>query len=367
LGRFGFFAHPALMREHASEPRGNYAFLDQIAALTWARRNIAAFGGDPSNITLFGQSAGGVSVLALMTSPLAKGYFQKAIIESGGGRSGGVSPVRYLDRASPEGVASAESVGVMFAKSVGIVGGGRDAATALRTLSAESVLGGLSVASTFSPTWAGPMIDGRIVMEPVDAAFREGRVAKMPLMIGANSMDLGFLPARTVDELFAPFGADRGLARATYDARNSDNVQELSARLAADERMVEPARFIVRTSTAFGYPCWEYRFSYVAESMRKQWTGAPHSSEIPFVFNTVQSHYGNRATAADLTVAVTTNAYWVNFARTGNPNGTGLPNWPAYDAATDILVDFTDGGPKAEPDPWKNRLDLVESLSTRKQ
>jgi para-nitrobenzyl esterase len=121
LGRFGFFAHPALTKENPKGPLGNYAFLDQIAALEWVKRNIKAFGGDAGNVTIFGESAGGGSVLTMMTSPMAKGLFHKAIIESGGGRTMLMGP-RYLDRASPAGTPSGESVGMKFAKSVGIEG-----------------------------------------------------------------------------------------------------------------------------------------------------------------------------------------------------------------------------------------------------
>ena len=111
LGRFGYFGFPALTNENPSEPHGNYAYMDQIAALQWVRRNAAAFGGDPGNVTLFGESAGGGSVFAMLTSPLSQGLFQKAIIESGGGRSG-LFPPRYLSKASPAGMPSAESVGL---------------------------------------------------------------------------------------------------------------------------------------------------------------------------------------------------------------------------------------------------------------
>ncbi|PWT84156.1 MAG: carboxylesterase, partial [Proteobacteria bacterium] len=121
LGRFGFFAHPALTKENPNEPHGNYGYMDQIAALQWVRKNVAAFGGDPGNVTLFGESAGGGSVLTMMTSPMAKGLIHKAIVESGGGRTL-LMGRRYLDKASPEGTPSAESIGIAFAKSVGIEG-----------------------------------------------------------------------------------------------------------------------------------------------------------------------------------------------------------------------------------------------------
>ena len=130
--------------------------------------------------------------------------------------------------------------------------------------------------------------------------------------------------------------------------------------------MIEPARFAARTLAGLGEPAYEYRFSYVAESLRKQWKGAPHATEIPFVFDTVAARYGNELTDADHATAKAANTYWANFAKTGNPNGAGLPQWPAYKADTDLLLDFTEKGPVAGPDPWKERLDLVEGAIIKK-
>jgi para-nitrobenzyl esterase len=130
--------------------------------------------------------------------------------------------------------------------------------------------------------------------------------------------------------------------------------------------MVEPARFIVRAMAAAGERAYLYRFSYVAESMRKQWHGAPHATEIPFVFNTVAARYLKELTPADAAIADAANAYWVAFAKTGDPNGPGRPNWPRYDAAKDVLLNFAESGPVAGPDPWKARLDLLEAVADAK-
>jgi para-nitrobenzyl esterase len=299
----------------------------------------------------------------MMTSPMAKGLFHKAIVESGGGRTL-LMGRRYLDRASPEGTASAESIGLAFAKSVGIEGTDAAALAALRKLPADAVVAGLNMAGMNTPTYAGPMIDGKVVVESPDEAYAAGHGAKIPLIIGANSADIGFPRGRTMDDLLGPFGADRDKARTAYDPEGSGRVMEVGVRMGADQIMVEPARYMVRVLATIGQPAYEYRFSYVAESMRKQWRGAPHATEIPFVFDTVAARYGKDLTPADELIARAANAYWVNFAKTGNPNGSGLAEWPVYSPKTDVLLDFSMSGPAAQADPLKDRLDLTERLAT---
>ncbi|MDE3104737.1 MAG: carboxylesterase family protein [Acidobacteriota bacterium] len=366
LGRFGFFAHPALTAEAGKGPTGNFAFMDQIAALKWVQHNIKSFGGDPQRVTLFGESAGGGSVLTMMTSPLARGLFQRAIIESGGGRAG-LNSMTLLSKDQPN-KPSAETLGVNFAKANGIDATGPAALAALRKIPADKVVNGLNMASMFqaASTYPGPMIDGKLILETPQEAFLAGRAMKIPTIIGANSMDIGFSFARTMDDLFAPFGAHKDAAMAVYDPQHTGNVRAVGAKVAADGMMIEPARFIAGTVASTGVPSWEYRFSYVAESMRKEWPGAPHASEIPYVFDTVKARYGANLTAADEKVAQDTNAYWVNFARYGDPNGAGLPTWPQYSASHDVLLDFTAAGPNAIADPWKARLDLTAARAEGK-
>ena len=367
VGRFGFFGFPALTAEHPDEPKGNYGYMDQIAALKWVKRNIAAFGGDPNNVTVFGESAGGGSVHMLLTSPEARGLFAKAIIESGGGRASLMGD-RLLSRSKP-GQPSLEEIGVNFARKNGIEGTDAAALARLRALSADQVTDGLNMASMGGgpggPTYGGPVLDGRIVTMTPQDAYKAGRQAKVPVMIGANSADIGFSFAKSVDEVFAPFGARKAQAMAAYQAGPASDPRVVGSEVGMDRGMVEPARFTAAAFAAQGLKAYEYRFSYVADSMRGEWkTGAPHATEIPYVFDTVSAKYGKALTAKDEAVAKAANTYWANFAKTGDPNGAGLPRWPAYSAGADSLMDFrADGTPAGGADPWKARLDVAAAAA----
>jgi para-nitrobenzyl esterase len=364
LGRFGFFAFPALTKESKDGLLGNYGYMDIVAALQWVQRNIAAFGGDPQSVAVFGESAGGFAVHALMTSPLSQGLFQRAMVESGGGRlmlnSTGL-------REGLNGRPSAEQMGVAFANSKGILGDDAAALDKLRALPAEAIVDGLNMASmeAADSTYPGPMIDGKLVVGQMQTMYQEGKYRHVPLLLGANSMDIGLPHAKTNEELFAPFGVNAKAAEKAYDAAASTNFSDLSMKVAGDALMVEPARFVAQTVSSQGDPVWEYRFGYVADSMRKQWPGAPHATEIPFVFDTVKAKYGAPLTAEDEKIARETNTYWANFAKTGNPNGAGLPDWPRYHKSDDMLMDFSQSGPVAKADPWKQRLDLMEQLASQ--
>jgi para-nitrobenzyl esterase len=181
LGRLGFFAFPALSREHPEEFKGNYAYMDQIAALEWVQKNIASFGGDPKNVTIFGESAGGVSVHSLLTIPRAQGLFHKAIIESGGGRDGVLTgrPIRE-ENANPFYPVSAETIGINFARKHGIQGSDADSVVKLRALSAAEIVDGgqESDGPNGPPIYSGPILDGRLVVETAESTYNARQASR---------------------------------------------------------------------------------------------------------------------------------------------------------------------------------------------
>ncbi len=367
LGRFGFFAFPALSRERPEETKGNYAYMDQIAALQWVKRNIAAFGGDPDNVTIFGFSAGGVSVHSLLASPMARGLFHKAIAESGGSRDSVLTarPMRE-DGVDPNYPVSAETIGINFARSMGIEGTDDAALARLRALSAEQVLRGAPApaGANAPPIETTPILDGKLVTETAETAYKAHRQPRVPLLLGSNSADTAGnrVKATTKEQLFARFGQRSAQAKAAYDPDGSTDLAVLVARANDDFGQAEPARFAANAFAANGSPVYLYRFSYVQTAMRERLrAGAPHGGEIGYVFDTLSAGRGGAPTPGDEAVARMAQSYWVNFARTGDPNGPGLPAWPRHDPSKDLIFDFRPGGSAgAGPDPRKARLDVTQ-------
>lgn len=309
LGRFGFFGLPQLSHENADGGLlGNYAVLDQIEALRWVQNNISSFGGDPKNVTIVGESAGGVSVHLLATSHLTEGLFQRGVIMSGadGGRTG-TATLQDIER-----------IGGVFARQNGIDPEAPDALSRLRALSAEKITGSLNLAATFtqSPvTWVGPFVDGTIVTDMGDA-YSRGTFRHVPMMIGATSGDLdgttGFMIA---------------------------GARPISAKLAAQ-----------------GLPIYQYRFSYVASSSTAK--QAPHATDIPFFFNTVEARYKDHTTAVDRQAAETMSDHLVRFVKSGDPNGGSNPYWPRQGTSAESLMVFgLDGKAGVMADPLAQEIE----------
>ncbi len=367
LGRLGHFAFPALSREHPDELKGSYAYMDQIAALKWVQRNIAAFGGDPKNVTIFGESAGGVSVHTLLTSPLSRGLFQKAISESGGGRDGVLTgrPIN-ANGVDPHYPISAESIGVNFAKRYNIDGTDAAALTKLRALTAAEIVdrGQESAGPGGPPTYSGPILDGRLIVETAQRAYERGSQMRVPLIIGSNSADfVGFITADSKDALFSQFRDDKSQAAALYDPNGTNDLQALLTMAGTDRVQAEPARMVASAFVAKGAPAYVYRFGYLPAALREAWkVGVPHGAEISFVFGTLGANpRAPSPTPEDQAVSRMVNSYWTNFAKTGDPNGAGLPNWPRHDPAKNEILDIRrDGSAIGTLDPLKARLDITE-------
>jgi len=355
LGRLGFFALPALTAESPNGVLGNYGLMDQIAALKWVQRNIANFGGDPGNVTIFGESAGGMSVQALLTSPLTKGLFARAVCESGLGRPNHDAP---LDEPT---IQHAEKVGEAYANSMGINPASKDALAKLRALPAQATRVNVAKSGP-EKTYSGPMIDGKLVIGIPDDVYRAGGGAPVELMIGATDADLGNQGPRTPDEAKAFFGPLLDKAVAAYDP-DGNGGNAAYREMGTDQEMIEPARYAAKIYSARGLTAYEYRFSYVPVSERGSVKGAKHASDNGFVFGT----YGGRdhkLAPADQAMTDAMVAYWSNFAKTGNPNGNGLPVWPKYSAESDSLMNFTVDGPVAMKDPRKAKLDVMEAAES---
>lgn len=357
LGRFGFFSHPALTAEAGEEPTGNYGLMDQVAALQWVHDNIAALGGDPTRVTIMGQSAGGGSVLQLMNIPQAQGLFHRAIVQSGGGRD------HWPTLRETGDTRSGESVGVAFATAQNL----RNATVAeLRAIPTDKVKGRLDLLTPEKDTYAGPIIDGRFVTTQVMDAFRRGAQSNIPMIIGATDLELGTIPSmfrgmlvdRTLEDLKIP----REPLMAIYGDRDT-----LNAAMPSELTFIEPARRLAALDAEKGRAVWLYSFGYVQEGKRRDTAGAAHATDVPYSFDTLDRAKGP-FTEADQKVATAMADYWVAFARDGRPVAAGQTPWPRYDARADQALLISNTGISVGPAPHTARLNalglLRDSLTT---
>jgi para-nitrobenzyl esterase len=351
LGRLGFFAHPLLSREAGDEPQANYGMMDMIAALAWVKRNIAAFGGDSNNVTIFGESAGGAAVNRLMISPPAHGLFHKAIAQSGAGRE---TP-RQLTQINAKGWPSALDDGEDFIRTLGVPAA--DVA-ALRAIPAETIV---AAGDPSAFKGGGPVIDGKLLMMSAADAFRQGSESQIPYLVGFNSIEV----PSTRDNFEANLAATTPLDQRSREGivKAYGDEAEFIRSVVGDINFAEPARFLAGLHASRNAPTYLYRYSVVSRSMRAILKGTPHAQERQYVFNNLGASPW-KTDENDARQAEITSAYWVAFARTGDPNGDGRPRWPSYTAAGDRLMDFTNEGPMVKQTPQPERLDAIAAHYT---
>lgn len=334
LGALGFLAHPALAAESPLHSSGNYGLLDQVAALRWVRANIAHFGGDPRNLTIFGQSAGGGSAMLLTVSPLARGLFQKAIFESAAALRLPAAP----DGAGPR-RPDAEKAGLALAAKLHA-----DTLAALRALPAATFLGG-DVAGISQ----GPIIDGKIVPDDITAAYRARRDAGVPLLLGWNSNESArFISGVTRAYYLANIASAGPLAPVflrLYPAGSDAEAAVNAVDLASDTGFAWRGWSLAEARLGKTAPAtFLYQFDNPPPGPGGTRTkGAVHSDELRYVWGDSDPAYPWPAADHALETAIQT--YWVNFARTGDPNGPGLAHWAPYRAGRTALW-FANGAAK---------------------
>ncbi len=346
VGNFGFFAHPELTKESPHGASGNYGFMDQIAALQWVQKNISAFGGDPANVTIAGQSAGSFSVSVLCASPVARGLFHKAIAQSG-------SVVVKNDRITSPSLANGESEGLKIAEKLNA-----HSISELRKIPAEEILKTSQGVGQF-------ITDGYILPEPVPVLFASGRFADIPLLTGWNA-DEAFVFEFKNKEAFQQMAAKEFKSGATtflkhYPANSDEEAMASQIALSRDRTFaLSNYKWADIQSVRGKSKTFVYYFTRKPPATGEfvKW-GAFHTAEVPYVFNNLK-FFKRNFEPVDHQLADLMSDYWVNFIKTGNPNGNGLPKWPSYDVKKGEVMILGDKS-AAAPLPGRGGLDFLYS------
>jgi para-nitrobenzyl esterase len=358
LGVMGFLAHPELSAESEKHVSGNYGLLDMIAGLKWVQKNISAFGGNPNRVTIFGESAGAAAVSILCASPLAKGLFQGAIAESGAF----FAPVRAGAAGPGEGVAplsAAEKAGAEWGKNQGA-----ETIAELRKLPADKLQAasvrrpGTGGAMT-GPSVTGPNVDGWVVPGDEYKLYQAGRYNDVPVIVGYNSDEGATFGtpashAAYVENVRNRFGTFADKILAVYPGGESTAEKRTARNLMRDSSFGSHSWSWARLQTQTGkskvfYYFFDVHPDYPADSPKAGF-GSPHASELPYLFDDLSGpNHPAPVVAADHTIAEMMRTYWTNFAKTGDPNGTGVPKWTSYDANNPQTLHFTFDSTQMEP------------------
>ena len=352
LGALGFYASPDLDAEQPEHISGNYGFLDQIAALTWVRDNIAGFGGAPGRVLVFGESAGGQDTLVHVSSPRSSGLFAAALVESGG------SYRLTLAQAEQSMVELSDAVGCAPATAACM-----RAVPAATLAAVPSSEGPLSQGMRY-----GPNIDGVVIPMAVPDAIAAGAHNAVPFAIGTNADETSRMVRDVQDvmayenEVHSLYGPAANALLALYPASDYDTPKKALIRLTTDVTWTCPARRLARSVNDHQTPpVFRYYFTWVGPGPGGAMVGATHGLEIPFVFGTF-SALGYTPSAQDRALSAAMQGYWFRFIATGDPNGAGALPWPTYDSATDPYLRF-DRTMAADAGLATEKCDAIDSLA----